>query len=843
MSLTQLFRHWTYQIFAPGVLLREKYNAFKELLRYDDLCLNIIAEIEDIHYGNEHADWARIVWLCKRLSSAVEHLTAQLSLLSPARYVDLPEYARKIDFYVRMALDVPVPDMSPPFLLSLAEAAAHPGLVGGKAAALGRLHADGGIPCPPGVVVTAGAFRYILEAAELRPKLDAKLRKVILSRPDEMAGLAAELRQMILSIHVPEDIAEPLRQAAADMARAGNGLLAVRSSALAEDGQASFAGQYESVLSVPPGEVVTAYKTVLASKYGPRAMTYRVLNGLSDEETSMAVLIMPMIDARSAGVLYTLDPGGRVQGREVTGIYAAKGLGTAVVDGCIIPESLSLTREKHPRILARDPDPEAGDAPETALPDEAAERLAEIGQRLEGLFGHPQDVEWAMDKAADLFILQSRNAGADPGPAGLEDQEAEDGFGAYVDDGQPDGGEAGDLPEPFLTGGGRVSNGVAAGRAVHAQTVIEVSAIPLGAILLTPTLSPALARLTGRVAGVIAAAGSRAGHFASVAREFGLPVAVFGPDIFTHIPDGREITLDADAGRVFPGRVHSLIAAAADPAPKKATPTGKRLEKIIPLVARLTLTDPESSDFAPEKMRSVHDIVRFAHEKSVAEMFSLVGRGGRGLATARRLKTPLPFTMYILDLGGGLFDGMADVPTVAPGEIKSAPMWAIWSGLTSPLASWDEDAQFADWEELDRISGGIFSGKSRLLASYAVISANYAHLMIRFGYHFAVLDTVCGPEDKNNYVNFRFKGGGGSLEQRLARIEFISRVLSHFSFTVTVKGDMLDARVARENEVIIQKRLAMLGYLLAHTKLMDVTLSEGTDMPALVADFLDKTDR
>ncbi|MEF3698492.1 PEP/pyruvate-binding domain-containing protein [Desulfolutivibrio sp.] len=843
MSLTQLFRHWSYQIFAPGILLREKYNAFKELLRYDDLCLDIIAEIEDIHYGNEHADWARIVWLCKRLSSAVEHLTAQLTLLSPAKYVDLPEYARKIDFYVRMALDVPVPDMSPPYLLTLDEAAAHPELVGGKAAALGRLHANGGIPCPPGVVVTAGAFRYILEASELRPKLDAKLRKVILSKPDEMAGLAAELRQMVLSIHIPEDIAGPLRQAAEDMARVGNGLLAVRSSALAEDGQASFAGQYESVLSVKPEEVIPAYKAVLASKYGPRALTYRVLSGLSDEETSMAVLIMPMIEAKSAGVLYTLDPGGPMQGREVMGVYAAKGLGTAVVDGCIIPESVVLTRGKHPRVLVRDPDPEAMDAPETALPDEAAERLAEIGLRLESLFGRPQDVEWAMDKAADLFILQSRDVNADPQHADPEAADAEDGFGAYVDDGQPGKDVSGDLPTPLLTGGGRVSNGVVAGRAVHAQTVIEVSAIPAGAILLTPTLSPALARLAGRVAGVVAAAGSRAGHFASVAREFGLPVAVFGPEIFTHIPDGQEITLDADAGKVFPGRVESLIGAAADTGPKKITPLGTRLEKIIPLVARLTLTDPESPDFAPANMRSIHDVVRFAHEKSVAEMFSLVGRGGRGLASAKRLKTPLPFTMYILDLGGGLFEGMAGSPTVTPGEIKSAPMWAVWSGLTSPQASWDDDAQFVDWEELDRISGGIFSGKSRLLASYAVISANYAHLMIRFGYHFSVLDTVCGPEDKNNYINFRFKGGGGALDQRLSRIEFISRVLTHFSFTVTIKGDMLDARMARENEVIIQKRLAMLGYLLARTKLMDITLSADTDMRALVGDFLDKTDR
>ncbi len=844
MTLTQLFRHWTYQIFAPGVLLREKYNAFKELLRYDDLCLDIIAEIEDIHYGNEKADWARITWLCGRLLTAVEHLTARLSRLSPTRYLDLPEYARKIDFYVRLALEVPRPDMSPPYVISLAQAAGHSEKAGGKAAALGMAAGDKAVPVPPGVVVTAGAFRYFLEAGELRSKLDARLRRVTPSRPDEMAELSSEMRHLILSAQVPEDIAEPLRRAATELAPAGKGLLAVRSSALAEDGQVSFAGQYESILSVTPGDVVSAYKQVLASKYSPRALTYRIANGLSDEETSMAVLVMPMIDPRSAGVLYTLDPGGLVRGREAMGVYASTGLGTAVVGGGVIPESILLSRGKPPRVLDRVENDALQAGPEPVLDDEGAERLAAFGLRLEKLFGGPQDVEWALDKEGKLFILQSRNMTAgtpemrpSPAPAVPEDE-----YGAYVDDGTTVAPHQ-TRDNALLSDGVRVSGGAAWGQAVHAQTVIDVSNIPEGAILLTPTLSPALARLVGQVSAVIAAAGSRAGHFASVAREFGLPVLVFGPEIFSVIEHGLEITVDADSGLVLPGRADELLAKTAKPGPERASPVARRLETLIPLVARLTLTDPDSPDFVPATMRSIHDIVRFAHEKSVAGMFSLVGRGGRGLASAQKLKTPLPLTMYILDLGDGLFVPPQSKGAVTPEEIKSTPMWAFWSGLTAPEASWDDDVHHADWEELDRISGGIFKKDSRLLASYAVISQNYAHLMIRFGYHFSVLDTVCGAEDKNNYISFRFKGGGGTLAQRLTRIDFISRVLTHFGFAVTVKGDMLDARLAREGEVLVQKRLAMLGYLLARTKLMDVTLSESTDLEALISEFLDKTDR
>ena len=117
MFSKELFRRWTYQVFAPGVLLREKYNAFRELLRYDDACLELIAALEDVHYGGAAVDWTRVVHLTRRLRTSVNELVERLARLSPARHLDLPEYARKVDFYVQMALDLPSGDMSPPFVL------------------------------------------------------------------------------------------------------------------------------------------------------------------------------------------------------------------------------------------------------------------------------------------------------------------------------------------------------------------------------------------------------------------------------------------------------------------------------------------------------------------------------------------------------------------------------------------------------------------------------------------------------------------------------------------------------------------------------------------------------
>ena len=68
---------------------------------------------------------------------------------------------------------------------------------------------------------------------------------------------------------MPDEIARGIRFAVSEILT-GDDLIAVRSSALAEDGEISFAGQYASELNVQPNDVLEAYKRVLAGKYCPR---------------------------------------------------------------------------------------------------------------------------------------------------------------------------------------------------------------------------------------------------------------------------------------------------------------------------------------------------------------------------------------------------------------------------------------------------------------------------------------------------------------------------------------------------------------------------------------------
>ncbi len=92
MYLKQLFKHWSYQVFAPGTLLRRKYEAFKSLLAQDAIALELIADLEEMFYGKRLADRQRAVWMTNQLSNAVGTMAGQLMEMNPTRYMDLPEY-------------------------------------------------------------------------------------------------------------------------------------------------------------------------------------------------------------------------------------------------------------------------------------------------------------------------------------------------------------------------------------------------------------------------------------------------------------------------------------------------------------------------------------------------------------------------------------------------------------------------------------------------------------------------------------------------------------------------------------------------------------------------------
>ncbi|WP_028265643.1 PEP/pyruvate-binding domain-containing protein [Arthrobacter sp. MA-N2] len=304
--------------------------------------------------------------------------------------------------------------------------------VGGKAANLGEL-IRAGLPVPPGFCLTTEAYRHALQpgASPGTGGLGDILRGLRAADPGDLQGLtslAAGARQAVLDAGIPAAVEGALRLAysALDAETA----VAVRSSATAEDLPfASFAGQQDTYLNVVGADaVLEAVRKCWASLWTDRAVSYRSRNGIDHAAVSLAVVVQRMVDAETAGVLFTANP---VTGRRREAVIdASPGLGEAVVSGAVNPDHFvvdSLTgriteRRIGDRKLLIRPIPGGGteriEAPESrnaaggagfaCLDDSQIRALAVLGQRVEEHYGAPQDTEWAIDGDRKLWLTQAR---------------------------------------------------------------------------------------------------------------------------------------------------------------------------------------------------------------------------------------------------------------------------------------------------------------------------------------------------------------------------------------------------------------------------------------------------
>jgi pyruvate,water dikinase len=839
MYVRNLFKQWTHKIFAPGLLAKEKYEAFRNLLEYDKKSHELIAEIEQIYYSQLKVDFTVIEKNIEKLCSSVAKVVESLSEICPTCYPKLDDYFRKIDTKIKKILPGDLLDCSPPFVLALDQITFDNHLlVGGKAFNLATSCKNLALPVPRGFVITANSYNYFLETNNLRERIDGKLARLDTNSSSSLEKTSKDLVEFILSAQVPQAVEEEISGAVEEISKGQKRSLgvSVRSSAVGEDTVASFAGQYESVLNVKPNRVVHSYKEVIASKYSPRALNYRINYGLSDRETPMAVLVLEMIDAGASGVVYTADP--EAPDDDTLLIHCIWGLGKLLVDGTITP-SLIKAKKQPPYELERDKEilqpvkaisargggiqivSGVNELPANlALDDDSARNLVEWAIKLENLYGVPQDIEWCMDNQGKLVILQTR-------PLHIEGAEPE----------MIDCSNLGADARVLLSGGNKACGGIAAGKVYKIEGAKDLESVPDGAIVVTKVTSPDLVKVIGKIAAVISDVGSTAGHFASVAREFGVPSLVNTGNATRILTAGDAVTVNADAKMVYEGVVEQLLESACGVRSLLVgSPFMATMKEALDYISSLNLVDPMAESFIPEGCKTLHDILRFAHEKSVYEMFSSGGLGRRVGRGAKKLISEVPLTVYLLDVGEGIQSEAGAKREVALKEVRSVPFRALWKGLGHPDLYWDPDLKHFDWQEFDRISAGIVPLDS--LGSYAILSSDYLNLNIHFGYHFVVLDTLCGEDYYNNYIMLRFAGGGAELHSRSLRVKFLGEILLHLGFKVQIKGDLIEARFTRDNKSAIEATLRKVGLLLGCTRLLDLVLKDEKDVEQSVNRFL-----
>ena len=424
---------------------------------------------------------------------------------------------------------------------------------GGKGANLAEM-VRAGIPVPAGFVVTADTYFDFSEPTGLKSLIDSSTSSLDVSDSAALAETSGRLKAAISETPMPPYISNALKQAYRQL---GGGFVAVRSSATAEDlPDASFAGQQSTYLNVSGDEdVVRAVKDCWASLFESRAIFYRAENGFDHVSTGIAVVVQRMVQSEVSGVIFTVEP--------VTNdisqlcIEAIYGLGEAVVSGQVSPDNYLVDKHsmkiKEKTVvpqewqLTRNPnstsDTHAANT-SAAVPQEMRKqqklgdasilRLAEMGQRLERHYGHPQDIEWAL-QGGKLYILQTR-------PVTTYAQATH----ATVAQG---------IDAPILLTGAGASPGVGAGPARIVRDASEIDQVRQGDVLVAEMTTPDFVPAMKRASAIITDRGGRTCHAAIVGRELGVPCVVGAEVATSTVSSGQQLTVDGATGKVYEGIV------------------------------------------------------------------------------------------------------------------------------------------------------------------------------------------------------------------------------------------------------------------------------------------------
>lgn len=814
---------------AAQSVFRTKYQAFQELLASNTELLTIISEMEVRLAGRDvfglsyvRSAAGRVMFHAARMVRSFERLSGKPQSELAARIDEIKERLG-----ARLNAERPTMTLNRLVIPHGEIGREMTDDVGGKNANLGEMVSRIGLLVPAGFAVTTFAGRSFFEAAGIDAAVGSLLLDLDIEDQAALASRSEELQALVLKADLPPALAEALRSALEELA-ARHGIpleklrVAVRSSAVGEDGDLSFAGQYVSMLGVPPDRLLHAYKCVMASLYTPRALAYRRLKGISDEGQAMAVAILPMVDPTASGVLYSQSPfDGSLDDIVIEAVW---GLGAAAVDGKVTPDQFVVSRlpraivdqrtETKRSMLVVAP---GGGLREEPLPPEMAHMpcltegqvltLSDYALKLEAHYGCPQDAEWAIDREGRVLLLQTRplawtaagNRRVRPAPEG-----------SLV----------------LLEGGRTAVPGTGAG-AVRRVATGDLAGFPPGAVLVIAHSSPKYLPLLRLASAVAAEHGSVTGHMASLCREFNVPTLVGLPGLMATLQEGMEVTVDATSGRIYDGRVESLLRQEAPVAPiMRGTPVHAALKDVAALVSPLNLLDPKATSFSPGGCRTVHDIMRYLHEKSYAEMFGISDLAADHGGLSLRLDAATGLDLHLIDLGGAVEEDAQDLRKIRPEHITSRPLAALLEGLVLT------PEQMAKPRPVH--IGGLMSVMSRqMLAppqaderfgdkSYAIASDKYLNFSSRVGYHYGVLDCYCGKTVNKNYITFSFKGGAADDIKRERRARAIGLILERLGFEVERTSDRVFGRFQKFEPEVIEDRLREMGRLLQFTRQTDM---------------------
>ncbi len=824
-------------------LIRARYHVFRSLLASNNRAVDSLTDISILL--RSQGDPAGLVRLTKKLLTETAEMVGRLENLTQGKYQRLWAVQQRLDDTLAQKLKALVGPGQVPFTLQLAKVTAgHTAQIGNKAAALADLKKRGGFRVPDGFVITLAGCRFFLDHEGLSLKLVHILSKHTTTTAQHISPKTAkEVQDLIKEAALPPGLATELAAVGRPFLQNGKAL-AVRSSSNSEDGRRlSFAGQFSSVLNIKDEvQLFAAFKEVVASNFNARSLAYRLNAGLDPLCFDMAVLCLEMVEARAAGILLSRSP--QVPESDMLLISAVPGLGEAAVSGSAAADlyhvhpdgsvnwQLSAIADKERLLVCKD---EGGLTWQDLPPDERqkpvleAEELrilASWGKELETAEGMPQDLEWAIDTTGKPLILQMRPLTS---------------MGTLQDDGWR-------ATSPPLITGIIASGGRATGQALLVKCRRDLEAIPPGPrVLVMPQSFVDAANRLNAVTAVLVDLGSPADHLACVAREQETPM-LCGLGIATSgLTSGQWLTVDGSHGQVYAASAEEITN--AEEAWQKGTLVAKTAPADLPplylelreLVTALHLTDAYGPTFSIMECRSLHDIIRFVHEKGVLAMFEAGDTMlEENLGAVHAIDSPVPFFVSVIDMGGGLAPGDGTRRRRIPPEmVISRPFQALWQGITTPGLHWGPPPGGSPMGAV--MSSFLTDQKSERpigMPNYCLVSRDYCNMNARMDFHFIMIDTVCSPSARSNHIKFRFKGGGTNLTRRRRRALCIGEIFERYGFGVDVREDLVNAALQGATAEAIEEKLVMVGRILGFTRLLDAAMTDDAIIEKVANAFL-----
>ncbi|VAW96255.1 Phosphoenolpyruvate synthase [hydrothermal vent metagenome] len=446
--------------------------------------------------------------------------------------------------------------------------------VGGKNASLGEMISElnhAGVQVPSGFATTSAAFHDFLDHNELTEKIHTELNNLTDNNISAIQQAGKKIRRWVEQSDFSNNFLDELSAAYQQLEKKyGDSSYAVRSSATAEDlPDASFAGQQETYLNIRGVDnIVQAIKSVYASLYNDRAISYRIHQQFSQTDIALSAGIQKMVrsDLSSSGVMFSLDTESGFD--KVCFITSAYGLGEMVVQGAVNPDEFYVYKpalENNKKAIIQRTlgskavkmvfgsgtskatatkivDVESQQQTQFSLTDPEVEQLARYAVIIAQHYQKPMDIEWAKDgNDGQLYIVQARPETVQSKKSGT----------VLTQFSLPQRGDV-------IVTGRSVGQKISDGSVKIISSVIEIDKVNDGDVLVTDMTDPDWEPIMKKAAAIITNRGGRTCHAAIIAREMGIPAIVGTHDATDKLKEVKTVTVscaEGDTGYVYNGKL------------------------------------------------------------------------------------------------------------------------------------------------------------------------------------------------------------------------------------------------------------------------------------------------